>query len=192
MLRIIKRYLLMLTLLSYAGSVSAIVTVTLPKAQAKHFCQLLINDGNSIAPLHYHARNLMTQEDSLTAEQLFAGYIFFQDNWKTMRFFPHTGEDGTVTWYAPTDQLPSTLSPEHQKYIREVFPRLSNEIQAGNWETVDAYIDKMIEYQCKYGGGEAADTIEPSHLIGMIVLFLIGLVVISFFIRNFAAKITKQ
>ena len=81
---------------------------------------------------------------------------------------------------------------EHQKYIREVFPRLSNEIQAGNWETVDAYIDKMIEYQCKYGGGEAADTIEPSHLIGIIVLFLIGLAVISFLIRNFAAKITKQ
>ena len=60
----------MLTLLSYAGSVSAIVTETLPKAQAKHFCQLLINDGNSIAPLNYHARSLMTQEDSLTAEQL--------------------------------------------------------------------------------------------------------------------------
>ena len=69
MLRIIKRYLLMLTLLSYAGSVSAIVTETLPKAQAKHFCQLLINDGNSIAPLNYHARSLMTQEDSLTAPQ---------------------------------------------------------------------------------------------------------------------------
>ena len=140
----------MLTLLSYAGSVSAIVTEAIPKAQAEHFCRLLINDGNSIAPLNYHARSLMTQEDSLTAEQLFTGYIFFQDNWKTMRFFPHTGE------------------------------------------TVDAYIDKMIEYQCKYGGGEAADTIEPSHLIGIIVLFLIGLAVISFLIRNFAAKITKQ
>ncbi len=182
----------MLTLLSYAGSVSAIVTEAIPKAQAEHFCQLLINDGNSIAPLSYHARSNMTQTDSLTAEQLFAGFIFFQDNWKTMRFFPHTGEDGTVRWYAPTDQLPSTLSEEHQKYIREVFPRLSNEIQAGNWEAVDAYIDKMIEYQCKYGGGEAAKTIEPSRLIGMIILFLIGLVVISFFIRIFAATITKQ
>ncbi len=182
----------MLTLLFYAGSVSAIVTETIPKAQAEHFCQLLINDGNSIAPLSYHARSNMTQTDSLTAKQLFAGFIFFQDNWKTMRFFPHAGEDGTVTWYAPTDLLPSTLSSEHQKYIHEVFPRLSNEIQAANWEAVDAYIEKMIEYQCKYGGGEAANTIEPSHLIGMIVLFLIGLVVISFFIRNFAAKITKQ
>ena len=182
----------MLTLLSYAGSVSAIVTEAIPQAQAEHFCQLLIYDGNSIAPLHYHARSLMTQEDSLTAEQLFTGYIFFQDNWKTMRFFPHAAEDGTVTWYAPTDQLPSTLSSEHQKYIREVFPRLSNEIQTGNWEAVDAYIDKMIEYQCKYGGGEVANALVPSYLIGMIVLFLIGLVVISFFIRTFAAKITKQ
>jgi len=182
----------MLTLLSYAGSVSAIVREVIPKAQAEHFCQLLIYDGKSIAPLHYHARSLMTQEDSLTAEQLFTGYIFFQDNWKTMRFFPHTAEDGTVVWYAPTDQLPPTLSSEHQKYIREVFPRLNNEIQAANWEAVDAYIDKMIEYQCKYGGDEAANAIVPSSLIGMIVLFLIGLVVISFFIRNFAAKITKQ
>ena len=41
-------------------------------------------------------------------------------------------------------------------------------------------------------GGEVANALVPSYLIGMIVLFLIGLVVISFFIRTFAAKITKQ
>jgi hypothetical protein len=165
---------------------------TIPQAQAAHFCRLFISDETGIYPLGYHARRILTPNDSLTVEQQFTSFVFYQDNWQSLRLFHHREQNGNVIWYAPADALPDALGQEHQKYIREVFPRLQQEMEAENWPAVDAYIDKMIEYQCKYGGGEAADAIEPSHLIGIIVLFLIGLAVISFLIRNFAAKITKQ
>ena len=177
------RFTLILTLLCFAGSVSVFADpLIIPKEQSEHFCQLLIDDGNTIAPLNYHARRAMTQTDSLSVEQLFTGYIFFQSNWKSMRFFPHCEEDGSIRWYAPEDRLPSTLSPEHQKYIREVFPRLEKEIQAGNWETVDAYIDKMIEYQCEFGGHGKSNATIPTYLILIGIFLLLGVVAFCRFI----------
>ena len=80
-----------------AGSVFAMpAPLIMPKAQAAHFCRLLINDGESIAPLSSHAHRLMAANDSLTSEQIFASYIFRQSNWITLRIFPHTETDGTI------------------------------------------------------------------------------------------------
>ena len=149
----ISRLILLLTLFFPTGSV--IVTATpkvIPQKQAAHFCQLFINDGKDIFPLSYHAHRVLTPTDSLRAEQQFISYLFLHDNWQVLRIFPHLADDGTVNWYAPADDLPASLGTEHQKYIREVLPRLQREIVAENWPVVDDCIDKMIRYQCQFGG----------------------------------------
>lgn len=172
-LHLISRFTLLALLLS-AGSVAVkAVPKTIPQAQAAHFCQLLINDDGKIYPLSYQAHHLLTPSDSLTVEQLFMTFIFHDDNWQVLRLFPHTADDGAVNWYAPIDVLPTSLGTEHQKYIREVLPRLQREVMAGNWPVVDDCIDKMIRYQCKYGGQSAQTSSFSTYLFYVFVVFLV-------------------
>ncbi len=160
---------------------------TLPKEQAAHFCQLLFNDGEgSVRLLNTYAQNLVTvlcgqaRYGDYTAEQVFTGLIFYFDDWmrepfimtadaerqrliydlcsgSTLRIFPHKSGAGAVSWYTPTGRLPESIDAEHRRYIQEVFTRLNAEVKAEHWETVDAYIDSMIKYQCHCGGTP------PSH-----------------------------
>ena len=151
----------------------------LPQKQAAHFCRLLVNDGEGkVYPLSVYARRLtmlLCHDDryrDYSAEQVFTGLIFFYDDWsqermpfsngegrmlmeelhsgQTLRLFPHI-EKRRATWYAPTDQLPTSVGKEHQKYIREVFSRLNALVQANKWHSVDEFIDRMIRYQCQFG-----------------------------------------
>ena len=145
--------------------------LVLPQKQAAHFCQLFVSDGGSLLPLSVHARRAIQPDDSLSVEQIFAGYVLLADGWQTMRLFPHQ-ENGVVSWYSATDELPASIGSEHQKYIREVFPRLVDEIQTGDWETVDAYIDRMIQYQCQFGGQKLPARQSSIAIIGIFLLFL--------------------
>ena len=147
----------MLLLLSpFRASAAPLV---IPQKQAAHFCRLMVFDEGALSLLSLHAHRLSKTDDGqaqslskdLTAEQIFAGYVLLADGWQTMRLFPHR-EGGMVSWYSATDRLPSSIGSEHQKYIREVFPRLVAEVQAGHWSLVDAYIDRLIRYQCQFGG----------------------------------------
>ena len=86
-------------------------------------------------------------------------------------------DDGSVVWYASAEELPASLGIEHQKYIREVFPRLIAEAEAGNWKTVDAYIDRMMEYQCQFGGSKlSSSTSSNTVIIAVLILLLCGVV----------------
>ena len=87
-----------------------------------------------------------------------------------MRLFPHQ-EDGVVSWYSAIDGLPASIDAEHQKYIREVFPRLVVEVQAGDWKTVDEYIDRMIQYQCQFGSKKLPPRPSSAAIIGIFLLF---------------------
>ena len=190
---------MMLALLFVVGSASVMAeSSVMPKEQAAHFCRLFIHDGNNIMPLGHHARRLMKPDSrqlsndscQLTPEQMFASYIMYHDNWRSLRIFPHY-ERGAVSWYAPADEIPESVGEEHRKYIREVIPRLKAEVQAGNWQAVDAYIDKMIEYQCRFSSDSfptAATSAKPIYVIAF--FFLINLV-LYLFIRTFAAKLRK-
>ena len=113
-----------------------------------------------------------TRYGSYSAEQVFSGLIFYYDDWvaerlpysngegrqlmeelhsgHTLRLFPHVAA-GRATWYAPTDRLPASLGTEHQKYISGAFLRLNALVQANDWKAVDAFIDRMIRYQCRFG-----------------------------------------
>ena len=116
------------------------------------------------------AHRMIKPDDSLSVEQIFAGYVLLADGWQTMRLFPHQ-ENGSVSWYSATDELPASIGSEHQKYIREVFPRLVAEVQAGDWETVDAYIDRMIQYQSQFGGMKLPPRPSSAAIIGIFLLF---------------------
>lgn len=154
----------------------------LPQKQAAHFCRLLLNDGEGhIYPVKVYAQRLTTllytepRYGEFSAEQVFTGLIFFYDDWaqlpmafgdgrgrmlieelhsgRTLRIFPHVKGKEAV-WYAPTDNLPTSIDAEHRKYISEVFDRLNAAVHASNWSLVDAFIDKMIQYQCRFGKAE--------------------------------------
>ena len=152
--------------------------LVLPEKQAAHFCQLFVSDNSSLSTLSRRAHQMIQADDSLSIEQIFAGYILLADGWQTMRLFPHQ-ENGAVSWYSATDELPVSIDSEHQKYIHEVFPRLVAEVQAGHWSTVDAYVDRMIQYQCQFGGKKLPVRPSSAAIIGIFLLFFA-----SFLIKN--------
>ena len=159
-------------ILLIAGSASLSASpIVIPQKQAAHFGQLFVSDNSSLSTLSRRAHQMIQPDDSLSVEQIFAGYILLADGWQTMRLFPHH-ENGSVSWYTATDELPASINAEHQKYIREVFPRLVAEVQAGDWETVDAFIDRMIQYQCQFGGQKLPDRPSSAAIIGIFLLFL--------------------
>ena len=86
----------LLTLPAWGGSNGTAI----PQETAARFCQLLINDGESIMPLSAHARRVIEPCDSLTCEQLFVEFLLRDDNWQSLRLFPHRQDDGTIIWYA--------------------------------------------------------------------------------------------
>lgn len=182
--RQIIRHLLILALL-ITGSVSALsASHILPQTQATHFCRLLISDGERTMPLSAHLQRMIESSDSLTSEQIFVEYLLSDKNWQSLRFFPHRQDDGTIVWYAPADELPASLDAEHQKYIREVFPRLLAEVQEEHWSTVDDYIDRMVQYQCQFGGQKASMPVSSTFLIYtalsiLAILFLSPLIFVN-------------
>ena len=171
-----SRYKIVLALLFIAGSASLSASpLVIPQKQAAHFCQLFVSEGSSLSTLSRRAYQMIQltesqPDDSLSVEQIFAGYILLADGWQTMRLFPHK-ENGVVSWYSATDELPAFIDAEHQKYIREVFPRLVAEVQLGNWSTVDAYINRMIQYQCQFGGQKLPSRPSSAAIIGIFLLF---------------------
>ena len=184
-----------LALLFIAGSASlSAAPIVIPQKQAAHFCQLFVSNNSSVSTLSMQARRMIKPDDSLSVEQIFAGYVLLADGWQTMRLFPHQ-ENGVVSWYRATDELPASIGSEHQKYIHEVFPRLVAEVQAGNWSTVDAYIDSMIQYQCQFGSKKLPARPSSAAIIGIFLLFfasfLIKKLVISKKNRNFANKFAR-
>ena len=144
--------------------------LVLPQEVAAHFCQLFVAENSSLSTLSRRAHQMIQADDSLSVEQIFAGYILLADGWQTTRLFPHQ-ENGAVSWYSATDELPASIDSEHQKYIREVFPRLVAEVQLEHWPTVDAYIDRMIQYQCQYGSQELPPRPSSAAIIGIFLLF---------------------
>ena len=173
----------MLALLLFVGSASLTAApLVIPQQQAELFCQLFVADGASVSTLSYHARKMIQPDDSLSLEQIFAGYVLLADGWQTMRLFPHQ-ENGAVSWYSATAELPASIGSEHQKYIREVFPRLVAEVQAGDWETVDAYIDRMIQYQCQFGGSKLPSRPSSAAIIWILFLFFASLGVAAGILR---------
>ena len=177
-------------ILFIAGSASlSAAPLVIPQQQAAHFCQLFVSDNSTLSTLSRRAHQMIHPDDSLSVEQIFAGYVLLADGWQTMRLFPHQ-EDGVISWYSATDELPVSIGSEHQKYIREVFPRLVAEVQAGNWETVDAYIDRMIQYQCQFGDKKLPPRPSSAAIIGIFLLFL-ALIFLAHYYKKYLFLINR-
>ena len=182
------RYYVVLALLLMVGSASVSASrLIMPRQQAEHFCQLLLDDGTGASPLYYHARRMMQPEDTLSVEQLFTSFILQDDNWQGMRFFPHQ-EGDDVVWYSAADKLPSTINAEHRKYNGDLFIRTDVAVEVGDWSTVDAYIDKMLQYQCQFGGSKATSPVSSSQLAIIAVIFLVIMLVSCFFVLSLHPK----
>ena len=179
-------------ILFIAGSASlSAAPLVIPQQQAAHFCQLFVSDNSTLSTLSRRAHQMMQSDDSLSVEQIFAGYVLLADGWQTMRLFPHQ-ENGAVSWYSATDELPASMDSEHQKYIREVFPRLAAEVQAENWSTVDAYIDRMIQYQCQFGSQKLPSRPSSAAIIGIFLLFPAFMFATKFFASKASLRAERR
>ena len=177
-------------ILLIAGSASLSASpLVIPQKQAAHFCQLFVSNNSSLSTLSRRAYQMIQADDSLSVEQIFAGYVLLADGWQTMHLFPHQ-ENGVVSWYSATEELPHSIDSEHQKYIREVFPRLVAEVQAGNWSTVDAYIDRMIQYQCQFGGQKLPSRPSSAAIVGIFLLFL-ALIFLAHYYKKYLFLINR-
>ena len=146
-----KRLILILSLATIVLSSSA-KNAVLPQATAARFCQLLVcdNDEQLLSLTSFLRKNPLEANDSLTTEQLFCDYIFHYGGWQTLRIFPY--RDGhQAHWFAATSTLPEDMPEEHQRYIQEVLVRMQSEVDAERWVTVDAYIDRLLQYQRQFG-----------------------------------------
>ena len=70
----------------------------------------------------------------------------------SLRVLPYTDGQGRTVWYSPADSIPDTVEAEHKKYITEVFPRMYQDVVAGNDQRVNVFLDKMLVYQQQNGG----------------------------------------
>ena len=70
------------------------------------------------------------------------------------------------------------MDTEHQKYICEALVRMGDEVQAGHWQNVDAFIDRMIQYQCTFAAPPSHMPVSPPHTAWMMTgLFLVFMLV---------------
>ena len=106
---------------------------TMPQTTAAHFCQLLVktNEGRLMS-LHAFIRQTPAASDSLTIEQQFADYVFHYGGWQSLRIFPHQQAD-----------------PRHLQSLYGYGGALRHGrvLETGNWETVDEYTDRLLQYQ---------------------------------------------
>ena len=71
---------------------------------------------------------------------------------KPLKMFPYTTHN-TTRWYAPTETIDPTAMPaDHSQFISDIFVLLNEEVQAGNYQKVDEYLDALLRYQQKNGG----------------------------------------
>jgi len=69
-----------------------------------------------------------------------------------LKVFPITA-NGVTTWYAPTDKVDSTkVSPEQRAFIGNVFLLMYQDVKDGNYDNVNAVLDKIAKYQQQNGG----------------------------------------
>ena len=74
---------------------------------------------------------------------------------KPLKIFPAPSVESrrlsSVTWYAPTDELPDGMDPGRKKYIQDAFSLLYQYVLDGQWDQMDQMLAKMLQYQQRYG-----------------------------------------
>lgn len=166
------------------------VTVGMPHQQAARFCRLLVQDadGNVLSVAAFLRQHPLPKSDSLSAEQLFADYVFNHNGWQTLRVFPHVDSVGLVSWHSAIGELPVDMDAEHCKYIREVFPRMSAAVRAANWTAVDEFTGSITAYQTTFAGGQTTSASRSSVVLpvvsALLAAFLLSAVAVGLLNRR--------
>ena len=115
-----------------------------------------------------------------------------------LRLFPYT-TNGTTTWYGPTEPIDSTLVPQAERqFIQNIFTLLNEEVQAGNWPTVNEYIDKVLRYQQKNAGASIPSDmrLKAEHLYNAVpfatILFIVCLTMGFLTLGLFIWRLTRR
>ena len=168
---------------------SPAIAVGMPHQQAARFCRLLVQDadGNVLSAAAFLRQHPLPSSDSLSAEQLFADYVFNHGGWQMLRVFPHADSTGFVSWYSATSELPSAIDAEHCKYIREVFPRMSAAVRAGDWKAVDEFTTSITVYQTTFARGRTPVAGRPSS-----VLLLVSVLLAAFLLSAVAVGVQNR
>lgn len=93
-----------------------------------------------------------------------------------LKLFPYKG-----TWYSPADKFPPDMEPQRQEYIRNIFQLLIDDAQADNYERMNEALDKILNYQQRYGAEAipAPLRLKAEHLLNAIpfatILFMVNL-----------------
>lgn len=69
---------------------------------------------------------------------------------KMLKVFPYTIH--STVWYSPVDKYPDTIVADQQEYMQQAFSILYGYALAENWDDMNKMLDKMKEYQYRYGG----------------------------------------
>jgi ABC-type transport system involved in cytochrome c biogenesis permease subunit len=97
-----------------------------------------------------------------------------------LKLFPHI-QEGKITWFAPTDALPSAMDKGERLYIQQVFTFLYQDVLAGNDDAAIQLMKKIQKYQIKNGGNSIPATykIKAEYLYNTIpfakLLFMVNL-----------------
>ena len=71
---------------------------------------------------------------------------------------------GSASLYAAPQVIP-------QAQAAHFCQLLIAEVQTGHWSTVDAYVERMIQYQCQFGGSNLSPRPSSAAIIGIFFLF---------------------
>ena len=112
-----------------------------------------------------------------------------------LKIFPYES-----TWYAPTSTLPDSMDAQHRKYIREVFSLLNGEVQAGNYDRANQFLDKMLKYQQTFGQRSLPSParVQAEHIYNKVpfatILFMVCLTlgILSFALQLFGRRLTRE
>jgi len=116
-----------------------------------------------------------------SAEQVFTGWLFWYDDWKdvplklkakdrgtrvqdekeylmlsvasasALKIFPLQDSEGHVRWYSCTDELPSWLYGDYDRwlFVRKMLDVVAQSVRKGDWDEVSSLVGKIRKYQEK-------------------------------------------
>ena len=64
-----------------------------------------------------------------------------------LKLFPFDG-----LWYGPADSYPATIEPDRKAYFSNILALMASYAQSGDFDRLDEAIDKVAQYQQRYGG----------------------------------------
>lgn len=163
---------------------------TLPKESADKMGQMYVMYKGRLCPMQTLAKDFTTKMcgkaryQGLTPEQVFSGWIFYPEEWKTemadvikndeeklqlvnmlhsgqfLKMFPHSDSLQNITWYAQNDSLPSDITDNESLFIRKQTLLCQEYVANADFDALNELFDKTKIYQEKYALGHVQPEVQ--------------------------------